>query len=229
MPDPSRRMLAEIAAVFRAESRACADRTADILATFPGLDAAACGADADADADVIRALLAASPLAVAHATLAAFDALPWGRNPVASRISAEDNGLYRVANLMGPEGPLFCPTLRAGFYYQRPDTRYGLHSHAAVETYVIIAGRAHWTAGDTQREMAPGHAVHHSTYLPHACQTGPEGVVALWRWSGDIGIESYRMHHGLDAFGAAAAWQAGPLPVSRPAGLRPSVPPAVPR
>lgn len=202
MHDPARRLLAEMAAVFRAENRACADRTAEVLASFPGLDAVPQLADADSDA--IRALLAASPLEVAHAALAAHDALPWGRNPVAPRVSSEVDGLYRVADLMGPDGPLICSTLRAGIYYQRPDTRVGLHSHAAVETYVIIAGRAHWTAGDAQRGMMPGHSVHHSTYLPHACETGPEGVVALWRWAGDIGIESYRMHHGQDAFGAAA-------------------------
>lgn len=202
MHDHTRRFLAEMAAVFRAENRSCADETADALAAFPGLEAKPELAEDDSDA--IRALLAASPLEVAHAALAAHDALPWGRNPVAARVSPDDNSLYRVADLLGPDGPLVCPTLRAGLYYQRPDTRYGLHSHAAVETYVIIAGRARWTAGDAQREMTPGHSVHHSTYLPHACETGPEGVVALWRWSGDIGIDSYRVHHGQDAFGVAA-------------------------
>jgi len=203
MRDPILTFLAEMAAVFHAEGRDCATQTADHLASYanpafePSLN--------DNGSETIRTLLAASPLAVAHAALSAHDHLPWGHNPISSQISAEDQAMYSVLNLMGPDAPLYCPNLRAGLYYQRPNSRYGLHSHAAVETYVIIAGQALWTAGDAQREVTVGHSVHHSTYLPHACQTGDEGVVALWRWSGDIEVDSYRVHHGSDAFGAHAA------------------------
>ncbi|MFN3208249.1 MAG: dimethylsulfonioproprionate lyase family protein [Roseovarius sp.] len=203
MQDPFQQFLSEMAETFRAEDRTCADQTAEALLTatevMPLVNAAPeYGA-------AIRDLLAGSPLSVARAALAAHDLLPWGQNPVASRVAPKDGAVFSVVNLLGPDAPLYCPSLRAGLYYQRPNTRYGLHSHAAVETYVIIAGRALWTAGDAQRELAAGHSVHHSTYLPHACQTGEEGVVALWRWSGDIGIESYRVHHGTEAFGAFAA------------------------
>jgi len=203
MRDPILTFLAEMAAVFHAEGRECATQTADQLEAFANPEFAPTLINDTSDA--IRALLATSPLEVAHAALAAHDHLPWGHNPVADQVSADDDALYSVLNLMGPDAPLYCPTLRAGMYYQKPNTRYGLHSHAAVETYVIIAGRALWTAGEAQREMTAGSSVHHSTYLPHACQTGDEGVVALWRWSGDIGIESYRVHHGTDAFGTHAA------------------------
>lgn len=203
MHDPFLRFLAEMALAFRAEGRACGEETADALLSFRGAPPALGGVCRDSDA--IRGLLDRSPMAVARAAYAAHDLLPWGDNPVAAQIPSEDDALFSVLNLMGPDAPIYCPTLRAGLYYQRPNTRYGLHSHAAAETYVIIAGRAHWTAGDAQREMVAGHLVHHSTYLPHACETGEEGVVALWRWSGDIGIESYRIHHGLEAFGACGA------------------------
>lgn len=200
MHDPVLAFLAEMAAVFRQEPRDCAQQTADQLARFASSEFTRSADRADCAA--IRGLLSASPLAVAQAALAAHDMLPWGVNPVADQVSAADNALYSVLNLMGPDAPLFSPDLRAGLYYQRPNTRYGLHSHAAAETYVIIAGRAYWTAGDAQKELTAGHSVHHSTYLPHACQTDDQGVVALWRWSGDIGTESYRVHHGTDAFAA---------------------------
>lgn len=203
MRDPLQHFLSEMAAVFRAEGRSCADETADALLAAREVMPLTNGSPGDTDA--ICGLLSRSPLAVAQAAHAAHDMLPWGHNPVASKIAVEDDALFSVVNLMGPDAPLFCPTLRAGLYYQRPNTRYGLHSHAAVETYVILAGRALWTAGEAQREMSAGHSVHHATYLPHACQTGEEGLVALWRWSGDIGIESYRVHHGLEAFGAYVA------------------------
>ena len=203
MHDPFQLFLSEMAAVFRAEGRACATETAAAL--LSATEIAPLTNDSPGDSGAICGLLAGSTLAVARAALAAHDTLPWGHNPVSSQMKPEDEALFSVVDLMGPDAPLYCPTLRAGLYYQRPNTRYGLHSHAAVETYVIIAGRAMWTAGDAQREMVAGHSVHHSTYLPHACQTGDEGVVALWRWSGDIGIDSYRVHHGAEAFGAFAA------------------------
>jgi gentisate 1,2-dioxygenase len=203
MRDPIQTFLAEMADAFRAEQRDCATQTADALVSFANPEFAP--NQVGDESDTIRALLAASPLAVAHAALAVHDELPWGYNPIADQVAAGDDAMYSVLALMGPDAPLFSTTFRAGLYYQKPNTRYGLHSHAAVETYVIIAGRALWTAGDAQREMTAGSSVHHSTYLPHACQTGDEGVVALWRWSGDIGIESYRVHHGTDAFGVHAA------------------------
>lgn len=203
MHDPTLTFLAEMAAVFRTEKRDCARQTADELEAFANPEFAP--NQISDTSNSIRALLAASPLAVAQAALAVHDHLPWGHNPVSDQVSAEVDALFSVLNLLGPDAPLYCPTLRAGLYYQRPNTRYGLHSHAAAETYVIIAGRAHWTAGEAQQEMTAGHSVHHSTYLPHACQTGDEGVVALWRWSGDIGTDSYRVHHGSDAFGVFAA------------------------
>jgi len=200
MTDVIRRALAEIAHAFRAERRD------DALATAAALQSAPFQGQANplaaADDAAIRALLFASGHPTAVALLAAHDRMPWGVNPVARQVSADHMELYAVCDLMGPDSPIRSAHLRAGLYYQRPNCRYALHSHAAAETYVIIAGSALWTAGDARKLIGPGDSVHHSTYLPHACQTGPEGVVALWRWSGDIGVESYRMHDGQDAFAA---------------------------
>ena len=191
----------EMARVFDAEGRAEGAATALVLKALPQdlwLQGSDCGADS-----AIRDLLGTSAMPVAQAALAAHDDLGWAFDTYASK--TPEMALlspYVVADLMGPEQAIRCDTLRAGLYYQRPNTRYGLHSHAADETYVIIAGAANWTAGDMQRRLGPGDYVHHTTYLPHACETGPEGVVALWRWSGDIGKDSYRVHNGQGAFAA---------------------------
>ncbi len=194
-----RSLMAEMAAAFRSEGRPDATETADALAlaefaTFPGPD--------PRDSLAIRELLFTSPHPCAAALLGAHDELPWGINPVAQQVRPEHSAIYSVCDLMGPDSVIFSAHLRAGLYYQRPNLRYALHSHAAVETYVIVAGNALWTAGDARKPLGPGDMVHHTTYLPHACQTGPEGVIALWRWSGDIGTESYRIHDGRDAFAA---------------------------
>lgn len=191
----------EMARVFDAEGRAEAADLALVLKTLPEdlwLQGSDCGSDS-----AIRELLGSSAMPVAQAALAAHDELGWAfenyasHSPEAALLSP-----YVVADLLGPEQAFRSENARAGLYYQKPNTRYGLHSHAAEETYVIIAGTALWTAGELQRQLVAGDYVHHTTYLPHACQTGPEGVVALWRWSGDIGKDSYRVHNGLGAFAA---------------------------
>lgn len=199
MPDAIRLFLSEMATAFHAENRTDAIETAQRLRTaaFSGQNGLSMR-----DADAIRALLFASSHPCARAMLDAFDALPWGINPVAGQIGSGYDEIYTVCDLMGPESPIRSGGLRAGLYYQRPNCRYALHSHAAVETYVIVAGSALWTAGDARKLLGPGDSVHHTTYLPHACQTGPDGVVALWRWSGDIATASYRIHDGQDAFAA---------------------------
>lgn len=202
MTDTISPCLSGIADLLDAEGRTAAAETANCLR-------AACGANPQrrpkglekTDAAALRALLMSSPLALASAVAAAEDDLGWGRNPVSSQVAeAVSDVPFVVANLLGPDGVIHSDTLRAGLYFQRPGTRYGLHSHAAIETYVIIAGRANWTAGEARRWLGPGEFVHHTSYLPHACETGELGVVALWRWSGDIGTDSYRVHDGHDAF-----------------------------
>lgn len=198
MQEPTTALWAELAQIFDREGRACAARTAEALRACGGLVASPLLDDPDDRA--IRSLLGSSSLPVARAMLDAHDLLPWGENPVARQIADKKHEVYATANLMGPDAPLYVPDLRVGFYYQRPNSRYALHSHAAVETYVIVAGAALWTAGEAQRDVAEGSYIHHSSYLPHACQTGPEGVVALWRWSGDIAVDSYRIHDGMGAF-----------------------------
>lgn len=190
---------AAMAALFEAEGRDEAVETASVLRGLANPELTPLVGMVDTDP--IRDLLLASPLPSANAMLAVLDQIPWGINPVSGQASAEALSSYVSSDLMGPDSPVFSENLRVGLFYQRPDARYGLHSHAAEETYIILAGRALWTAGDAQKEMGAGDYVHHSTYLPHACQTGPEGVLALWRWSGDIGVGSYRIHDGMGAFG----------------------------
>lgn len=183
-------LLDALAAVYRCEGRAEAERTAHALLTTPAPEAFAprppCALDG-----MIRELLATSDHPAAAATLAAQEFIPWGTNPVADRMSDAAAAICAVTTLMGPEGPIPAPDLRLGLFYQRPDSYYALHNHDADETYAILAGEAFWTAGEDRRLRRPGDMIHHPSLLPHAFRTGAEGVLALWRWSGDVNIRSY--------------------------------------
>lgn len=189
-PDPFQMMLDEIAKAYDSEQDPQGPHTAQTLrlASTPlGLDI---GPRSSFDIG-IRAVLATSGHPVAQTALAALERLPWGSNPVESQTENAIAAMISVATLMGPEGPILAPDVRLGLVYMQPDSFYPLHNHDADETYVIVAGQALWTAGDDVRIRYAGDMIHHPSLMPHAFRTGPEGFLALWRWSGDINTHSY--------------------------------------
>lgn len=119
--------------------------------------------------------------------------LPWQASPAADRQPGDLAATKAVVTLLAPEGPILSPDLRFGLFYQAPDVYYPLHAHEAAETYTILSGTAQWQAGDRHFPLTAGEAVHHPPNLPHAMRAGPEGFLAIWRWSGDIAFDSYRM------------------------------------
>ncbi|MCY1127839.1 dimethylsulfonioproprionate lyase family protein [Frigidibacter sp. RF13] len=186
---------AALAALYRAEGRPEATRTAASL--LAGVLAAEAQPPCALDA-LIRRTAATSPLPAARAVLAVQELVPWGTNPVADRTGSVAD-IIAVATLMSPEGPILSADFRLGLFYQRPDSYYPLHNHDADETYVILAGRADWTAGEDRLPRGPGDVIHHPSRMPHAFRTGPEGLLALWRWSGDINTHSYAILPDPDA------------------------------
>lgn len=183
-------MLEAIAAVYEAETDPQGPHTARTLKVTPSPVAFERTPPCLFDAG-IREVLGSSDQPVAEAVLRAQAVLPWGANPVEGNTEEHIASMISVLTLMGPEGPIPAPDVRLGLLYMQPDSYYPLHIHDADETYVIIAGQALWTAGDDIRMRGAGDMIHHPSLMPHAFRTGPEGFVALWRWSGDINTHSY--------------------------------------
>jgi quercetin dioxygenase-like cupin family protein len=119
--------------------------------------------------------------------------LPWQDSPAASLQPTQLRAIKSIVTLLGPDAPIASDSFLFGLFYQAPGTYYPLHAHNAAETYTILAGTAHWQAGDRRPTLSAGEAIHHPPNLPHAMRAGPEGFLAMWRWSGDIGFDSYRM------------------------------------
>ena len=119
--------------------------------------------------------------------------LPWQDSPAAS---LQPNGLRAIKSivtLLGPGAPITSDTVLFGLFYQAPGSYYPLHAHNAAETYTVLSGSALWQAGDRRFPTTIAEPIHHPPNLPHAMRAGSEGFLAMWRWSGDIGFESYRM------------------------------------
>lgn len=119
--------------------------------------------------------------------------LPWSDSPAASLQPTTLRAIKSIVTLLGPKAPIPCPDLLFGFFYQEPGSYYPLHAHEAAETYTILSGTAQWQAGDRRRQVTAGDAIHHPPNLPHAMRAGPDGFLAMWRWSGDISFDTYRM------------------------------------
>jgi hypothetical protein len=188
--DQTGALLGAIAAVYALEGREAGVQAAAALRAAP---APVWPAGASVFAPLIALLLARAETPAARLLREMQDRLPWGENPVAGRLAADAPVIYSVATLMGPEGPVVCGNMRLGLFYQPPETYYGLHNHAAVETYAIVAGEMIWADGVETRLCRAGDFVHHASLQPHAFRTGAEGFLALWRWDGDIDVGTYRM------------------------------------
>jgi quercetin dioxygenase-like cupin family protein len=119
--------------------------------------------------------------------------LLWQDSPAATLQPTELRAIKSIVTLVGPDAPIPSDTLLFGLFYQAPGSYSPLHSHNAAETYTILAGTADWQAGDRRFPLAVGQAIHHPPNLPHAMRGGPDGFLAMWRWSGDISFQSYRM------------------------------------
>lgn len=119
--------------------------------------------------------------------------LPWRDSPAASLQPTSLREIKSIVTLLGPEAPIPSDTLLFGLFYQAPGSYYPLHAHNAAETYTLLSGTALWQAGEDRFPAVAGDAIHHPSKLPHAMRAGPDGFLAMWRWSGDIGFGSYRM------------------------------------
>ncbi len=186
-------LMAALALIYEGEGREEAARSAALLRGAVGaglwVRQPACAFEAG-----LRATAAAPGAHPAAALVgAAQPFLPWGTNPADGRLSAEAAAATASATLLGPTDPIACDDLLVGLFWQRPGSYYALHNHDADETYVILAGEADWQAGTDLRRRGPGEMIHHPSRLPHAFRAGPRGLLAAWRWSGDVNFHSYTM------------------------------------
>jgi mannose-6-phosphate isomerase-like protein (cupin superfamily) len=66
-----------------------------------------------------------------------------------------------------------------------------MHAHPARELYLVLSGRALWTAGTLSTQQNPGAFVFHPSGVAHAMQTAAEPLLALYSWRGDIMTPPY--------------------------------------
>jgi quercetin dioxygenase-like cupin family protein len=144
---------------------------------------------------VIRQLqqLPPEPQADANATQTIFRAflphlaaLPW-RYSYEPRPDAPDIGERMAwAELVGPIAPFHSDKVCLGLTAIGPGLLYPLHTHPAVETYLVLHGTARWTANGITHAHPPGTLILHPSNIIHAMKAGDAPLLAAYAWSGEV-------------------------------------------
>jgi len=194
------------ATAFRSLVRAIAD----LYATEgrPGGDATACALRQAANdlpapdlaalpphLDQLKTALMLSPHPIATLIRDALPVIVWQHAGLSDgRIRADVAVQMLTAEIIGPTGMIFNATLRAGLFLQARNVAYTTRSHAAEETYVPLTGTGRWSLNHSAAEPRDaGTIIFHPSMAPHATFTDADPLLAVWRWSGDIGWDSYAM------------------------------------
>lgn len=99
--------------------------------------------------------------------------------------------------LIGPDGLVRSNTVRLGLYGMLPNAEYGIRTHPAEETFIMLAGQAYWKQGDRPYALhGPGERSHHPSMLPHATRTAEKAFLSAYVWHGDLSTENY-VYEGL--------------------------------
>ena len=110
------------------------------------------------------------------------------------KMPASFAGRSAYVEIVGPEGLARREDLRFGLYVQTPESLYPPHNHAAEELYYVLSGTARWQKADGEfRAMAPGTLIRHAPWERHAMQTAREPLLAMWTWTGDLSVATYRV------------------------------------
>ena len=118
--------------------------------------------------------------------------IPWTVGDFKMPVSFRGRSAY--VEIVGPEGLAHREDLRFGLFVQTPDSFYPPHNHAAEELYYVLSGTAHWQKADGDfRAMAPGTLIRHASWERHAMRTSAEPLLAMWSWTGDLNVSTYRV------------------------------------
>jgi len=101
--------------------------------------------------------------------------------------------------LLGPTGLVSSSKIRLGLYGMLPHCEYGIRTHPAEETYIMLAGSAFWKCGDPPyRQLYAGERSYHPSMAPHATRTRDDAFMSIYIWDGDISTDQYK-YYGVTA------------------------------
>ena len=116
------------------------------------------------------------------------DTVNWVQTYSEAEMGARFLANYGYFDIASPNrGLIRTDALALGFLLLGPGTLYPAHRHPAVELYHVVAGSPDWRVEDGPWEARPaGSFIFHRSMAIHAMRTGPEPLLALYAWLGDL-------------------------------------------
>ena len=129
----------------------------------------------------------------------------WAPPTTSSDPLYKDHSHFKAhVELLGPTGLVTSSRVRIGLYGMLPHCEYGLRTHPAEETYIMLAGSAFWKIADAPyQQLFAGQRSHHPSMVPHATRTGEDAFMSIYIWDGDIATDQYRYFGLPDDEGSA--------------------------
>ena len=94
--------------------------------------------------------------------------------------------------LLGPNGLVKSDKVRLGLFGMKPDSEYGIRTHAAEEIYIMLAGDVDWKRCDAPYAIhLPGERSYHPSMMPHASRTHEVAFLSVYAWYGDLSTDNY--------------------------------------
>jgi len=145
--------------------------------------------------DAARQALETAPLPEAGAVAQALGLISWHYSGLEDdRIRPDIARHMLTAELIGPDGMIFHPSVRAGLFMQAAGIDYITRRHMAEETFVMLGGEGVWFLGKGPGQLArAGDILHHPSDAPHRSVTEDMPLIAAWRWTGGIAYEDYSL------------------------------------
>ena len=190
--------LGEIAKYYAADEVACDGMLASAARDLEKLDRVAPKPETAARLPVCLHLATAleaakaGPLAAVAAQFAAWElGARWRQNPnyTAQTMGPEFMANYGYVEIVGHNRPWEHESLAIGFLLLGPGAHYRAHNHPAAEVYHVVSGVAEWRQGPAKLSKRPiGCAIYHAPNVEHETRVLAEPCLALYCWTGDIGV-----------------------------------------
>jgi hypothetical protein len=133
----------------------------------------------------LEALAAPGTRALVQEFVATAPVLEWRQTYSAADFGATFIERYGWTELVGLRGPIPSETIACGFLMLGPEIEYSAHAHSAEELYLPLAGTAAWMRGEENFVVrAPGRAIIHPSWMPHAMRTERDPLLVLYVWRG---------------------------------------------
>ena len=188
-------VLADLADLFDAEKRIGGHETAQELRAICSKTHTPLFPAHQVLTKTIQTALSINPTPITEKISKVMPLIDWHHSGLKDgRIRPEIANHLATTELIGPDGMIFCETLRVGLFAQSANINYVTRQHAAEETFIMLGGSAYWQAGDNPPELCKtGDIIFHQSNTPHVSITRDEPFIAAWRWTGDIAFDKYTL------------------------------------